>query len=204
MNKKIVLLLSLLPLAGAASAQSEVESRRLQFGVRAGCTVNSLQASMTRDNASLTASVDGVGWQVGGSAYLNIREATGITRNDRLGVEASLFFSDRMYWLGDNLNSLYYLELPVMAAYALPLTPKLSFNMYLGPYVGLGLTESSNAFLENPRRFNFGLTGGLGMNFGRFFAGAFYRFGMVNIVRNLPDGYRQVLRTSDLVVGWNF
>lgn len=204
MNKKIAFLLLLLPLAGAAHAQGEVESRRWQFGVRAGCTVNSLQTSMTYDNASITVSVEGVGWQVGGSAYLNIKEIKGVTRKDQLGVEANLFFSDRMFRTGDVLHSLYYLELPVMVAYAMPITPKISFKVHMGPYLSLSLADINNALIENSRRINFGLTGGLGMDFGRFFAGAFYRLGLSNVARNIPDGYRQVLRSTDLVVGWSF
>jgi hypothetical protein len=204
MNKKIIFLLLLLPLAGAAYAQGESESRRLQLGVRAGCTVNSLQTSMTQDNVSISASVEGVGWQVGGSAHLNIRELKGITQRDRLGVEANLFFSDRMFRTGEVLHSLYYLDLPVMATYAMPITQKISFKVHLGPCLSFSLADINNALIENSRRVSFGLTGGLGMDFGRFFAGACYRLGMSNVARNIPDGYRQVLRSGDFIIGWNF
>ena len=72
MNKKVIFLLSLLPLAGATYAQSEVASRKLQFGIRAGWMTNSLQDITSRDDGSTTVSYDGLGWQVGGSAYYNI------------------------------------------------------------------------------------------------------------------------------------
>jgi hypothetical protein len=204
MNKKIIILLLLLPLSGATYAQDGVEDRRFQFGVRAGSTVNSLQAITTRDDGSVTESFDGVGWQVGGSAYFNILETAGITLKDQLGVETNLLFSDRMYYVGDNLNSLYYVEAPVMATYAMPLTKKLNLKFQMGPYFGVGLAGSNNAFTERFRRFNFGLTGGISLEFGHFFAGTFYNFGMFNIAKNAPSKYRQVLSSSNLVIGWNF
>jgi hypothetical protein len=204
MNKKVIFLLSLLPLAGATSAQSEVASRKLQFGIRAGGIVNSLQAVTNRDDGSTTVSYDGVGWQVGGSAYYNILETAGISLKDQVGVEANLFFSDRAYWVGDNLNSLYYVETPVMLTYAMPLTKKMSTKFQLGPNFGVGLAGNNRAFTKDFRRFNFGLMGGLSMEFGHFFAGAFYNWGTFNIARNAPKHYRQVLSSSNLVVGWNF
>lgn len=204
MNKKIILLLSLLPLAGVTYAQSEVESRKFQFGIRAGGIVSSLQAVTNRDDGSITESFDGVGWQLGGSAYFNIRETAGISLKDQVGIEANLFFSDRSYWVGDNLNSLYYVETPVMLAYTMPLTKKLSSKLQLGPNFGVGLADNNRAFTERFRRFNFGLMSGLSMEFGHFFAGAFYNLGMFNIARNAPKHSRQVLSSSNLVVGWNF
>jgi hypothetical protein len=205
MNKKFIfLLLLLLPLAGATYAQREAENRRFQFGIRAGGAVNSLQTIMTQDNATLTMSLEGVGWQVGGSACLNITEVAGITSKDQLGVEASLFLADRIYWALDNMNSLYYLELPVTVSYILPLTQKLKTRLLLGPYFGLGIAGSESAFTAHLRRFNFGLTGGIGMDIGRLFAGATYSLGAFNIAKSAPKGTRQALSSSNLVVGWNF
>jgi hypothetical protein len=204
MNKKVISLSLLLALAGSASAQDNTESRRFQFGIRAGSSVNSLQVVTNRTDGSITETLEGVGWQLGGSAYFNIREGAGITLKDRVGVEANLFFSDRMYWSGDNLNSLYYTEIPVMLTYIMPLTQKLNCKFQLGPNFGVGLTGNNNAFAKNFRRFNFGLTGGLSMDIGKFFAGAFYNMGAFNIAKNAPKGSRQVLSSSNLVIGWNF
>jgi hypothetical protein len=204
MNKKNLSILLFLALAGSAYAQNESEMGKLQFGVRAGCAVNTIQLIATRDDGRDIISFDGVGWQVGGSAYYNIRNVQGISGQDYWGVEASLFLSNRMYFTGDILNSLYYMELPVTVAYIMPLTGKLKSRLQLGPYVGLGLAGSNSAFTENLRRFNFGLTGGIGMDVGRFFVGASYNFGMFNVARNLPSRLRQVINSANLVVGWNF
>jgi hypothetical protein len=203
MNKKISLLL-LLALASSTYAQDNTESRKLQFGVRTGLTTNSLQTIVARDDGKNIATSEGIGWQVGGSAYFNILEATGCYSKDKLGVEANLLVSDRMYGIGNNSYSLYYLELPVMATYTIPLTKKLNWRFQLGPSFGLGLAGENAAFTENLRRFNFGLTGGLNLAIGRFFIGTYYNFGMFNIAKHAPKDVRQVLRSTDLVIGWNF
>jgi hypothetical protein len=203
MNKKFTSLL-LFALVSSAYAQDSAINNKLQFGVRIGCAVNSLQLIATRDDGRDIISSEGVGWQVGGSAYYNIRNVPVISGQDYWGIETSLFLSNRMYRTGDNLNSLYYMELPVTVAYVMPLTHKLKSRLQLGPYFGVGLAGSNGAFTENLRRFNFGLTGGISMDIGHFFVGTSYNFGMFNIARNSPNRYRQVIHSANLVVGWNF
>ncbi|MDR0687794.1 MAG: PorT family protein [Prevotellaceae bacterium] len=213
MKKNIISAMLLMHVALCAYAQSEAEGKAVKFdlkavtfGVRTGCAVNAMQSITVRDDGSDTKTFEGVGWQVGGSAYYNIQTMAGISPQDHWGIETSLLFSNRMYYTGSYLNSLYYAELPVtlVYAYGIPFTKKLNIKWQLGPYFGVGLAGSNRAFANSIRRFNFGLTGGLGMEFGRFFVGSSYSYGALNVARNTSSKHTQRLNSSDLTIGWNF
>jgi hypothetical protein len=208
MSKRIVstLLLLLLGLgAGATYAQENTGKSRLRFGVRAGLTETFLQDITTRDDGRIIESFEGSGWQVGGSVYFP-DTIVGYCLNEPLGTEVGLFFSERRYCVGDTSNSLYYVEIPLMLSYAKPIfgAKKVRLAFQLGSYVGVGLAGDGKAFTDHLRRFNFGLRGGLGMEFGRFFVGTSYSYGVFNVARNAPRKHTQRLSSADLTIGWNF
>ncbi|MDR0414437.1 MAG: PorT family protein [Prevotellaceae bacterium] len=200
MRKKIISAAMLVALtAGAVCAQDGVEKSKLQFGVRAGYSVNGMQQDDGRDVQTF----EGVGWQVGGSAGYNLGEFSGVSSQIHIGVEAGLLFSNRMYFVDNDLNSLYSVEIPIVTAYTEQFAPPLFFKWQLGPRFRFGLAGSHEVF-NKFRHINFGLTTGVGMGIGRFFLGTSYNIDLFNIAQNAPSWHTQRMISTDLTLGWNF
>lgn len=114
-----------------------------------------------------------------------------------------------------------YLQLPVYAAYKLEVTPGMKIVFNAGPYIAYGVggkvkwenkviggdgvmtrTEKLNTFGDNGlKRFDVGLGGGVGAEFGQIFAGLKYELGLANISRG-SESYRN--RNASLTVGYRF
>jgi hypothetical protein len=201
----------LLMFVANAYAQDNLESNRmkfdvktLKFGVRTGCNVDVMEGITTVDDGYSIQASEGLGWQVGGSAYYDVLKHVGLVPNDYFGVETNLLFSNRQYSVGNNTNSLYYLEAPIMSTYVMPVYKKLNLTFQAGPYFGLGLADNGSAFTKHIRRFNCGITVGGGFNIGQFFIGAFNNWGVFNLARNASNRYNQRMNSGNLVLGWSF
>ena len=118
--------------------------------------------------------------------------------------------SDDIGMKGDLTLNAYYLELPVMAAYRIPLE-RMDVVLYAGPYLAYGvggkvkstvtgredsdepvrkITESQSVFGNGGlKRFDSGLGLGMDLEFGRFIAGINVNIGLVNLARTKDFDY---------------
>lgn len=114
-----------------------------------------------------------------------------------------------------------YLQLPVYAAYKLEVTPVMKIVFDAGPYIAYGVggkvkwknqviggdgiisgTQKWDTFGDNGlKRFDVGLGGGVGAEFGQIFAGLKYELGLADISRG-SESYRN--RNASLTVGYRF
>lgn len=118
--------------------------------------------------------------------------------------------SDDIDMKGDLTLNACYLELPVMAAYRIPLE-RMDVVLYAGPYLAYGvggkvkstvtgredsdepvrkITESQSVFGNGGlKRFDSGLGLGMDLEFGRFIAGINVNIGLVNLARTKDFDY---------------
>lgn len=95
-----------------------------------------------------------------------------------------------------------YLQLPITAAYKLPVTDNLKVVFNAGPYIAYGIggksklkanidipilelnsSEEYDTFGDDAlKRFDFGLTAGIGAEFKKIYLGANYDLGLINII----------------------
>lgn len=107
-----------------------------------------------------------------------------------------------------------YLELPVMAAYKLVVSDGMKVVFNAGPYLAYGVAGkvtvkedridvSTNIFQKDGfKRFDFGVGGGVGFEFGEITANLGYELGLANIADS--KGANAKNRNAFLAVGYKF
>lgn len=112
-----------------------------------------------------------------------------------------------------------YLQLPVHVGYKLTIVDETRIVFHAGPYVAYGIggksklkvgenigtlvDEESDFFGDDAaKRFDFGLGGGIGVEFGSFNVGIGCDFGLLNIERN--DDFKVKNQNAYLTVGYKF
>jgi hypothetical protein len=95
-----------------------------------------------------------------------------------------------------------YLQIPILGSYKLPLNNKLNLEFNFGPYLAYGIagkTEGDNTFGSNGLdTFDFGLIGGTGLTYKKFYVGLQYDLGLSNIAPSASN------RNFSVNVGYNF
>lgn len=107
-----------------------------------------------------------------------------------------------------------YLQLPVMAAYKIPVAPGIRIAFNAGPYLAYGIggkiktkitgesDEKEDTFGDpGLKRFDFGLGAGVGAEFDRILVNLNYELGLVDISRGSSE-YKN--RNASLTVGYRF
>ncbi len=168
----------------SAIASSVAFSQNISGGVRGGINI----ANQSASSGSVSASIGSkVGFMIGGYAT--------IMTSDKFGIQPELVYST----LGSEASSsgvsvttsFGYLSLPVLLRYNIT----ENFNLHAGPQLGILLSATQSAgsssvdIKDGVTSADFGAAFGLGVDFGKFNAGARYYLGFSNTVKNVPQGF---------------
>ncbi|MBQ6063394.1 MAG: PorT family protein [Prevotella sp.] len=116
-----------------------------------------------------------------------------------LGFACKGFNSDRNYLM-------YYVQMPVIAAYKIPIAQNKKFSFEAGPYIAYGLFSLSGVGVEQinifkyANRFDFGAVIGINYQFNRTLVGIEYSHALTKLASNVK-AYNQVL---EIVCGYKF
>ncbi len=189
----------------SAIASSVTFSQSLSFGVRGGInianvstTVGALPVGVTVTTASTNSKT---GFQFGG--YLKIMTS------EKFGIQPELIYSQ----MGASAPSgqtgsvdFNYLSIPVLLRYNVT----ENFSLQAGPQLGILLAanqsngSTSINVKDQTNGTDFGGAFGIGLDFGKFNAGARYYLGFSNLIKNVPLGLdiQQKNYAFQLVLGY--
>jgi opacity protein-like surface antigen len=191
MNRlKVFFLAVVLFVAGGVKAQ-------VSFGVKAGLNLS----SMTNDEDSKMK----VGYTVGPTVEFgfapNMAIQSGVLLSSK-GVKYSGIYIEDIDFDADVTMNANYLQIPIAFAYKFPIAPDTKVYVNAGPYLAFGLFgktkfkgeidgESASADIDTfgddgmgVKRFDFGLTFGLGMEVTKFNFGLNYDLGLTDVVKD--------------------
>lgn len=106
--------------------------------------------------------------------------------------------------------NLFYLQVPVLAAYRINLTDKWNLTLKAGPYLACALSGKSKSDIENfnlfgdegaGRRLDIGFDFGIDCEYQRYVFGAEYELGFLNMVNN---GYKMKNAAFYVTIGYKF
>jgi len=227
--KKIFLLAILLATLtnAVAQAQNKSETKSTRIGIRVGANFNSLPMKYennkglsgigtTAMHAGLTAD-----FRLAGNLYLSTgawyipkgdAEEIFVSNVDAEDADAGNGKKYRMK------TSMSYIEVPLLASYIYPVTPKFRVRADVGPYAAYGLSgkrifeEASSKgllgglFADDPvevdgpfkkdddgyadyKRLDYGLRFGAAIEFRALTLGVAYDFGLANLIDGAPDDF---------------
>ncbi len=107
----------------------------------------------------------------------------------------------------DDKTNLYYIEVPVLAKYYLPLPLPVKTHLFAGPYLGLNLIAKSKVgdtttdIKDNIEPLDYGLVFGGGAEIGKILVDGRYSLGLAKVPENGPSVKNGVL---SLMVGYRF
>lgn len=110
-------------------------------------------------------------------------------------------------YAGDLKTNLYYIEVPVLAKYYLPLPLPVKTHLFAGPYLGLNLIAKSKSgdtttdIKDNIEPLDYGLIFGGGAEIGKILVDGRYSLGLAKIDEGGGDVKNGVL---SLMVGYRF
>jgi hypothetical protein len=184
----LTLALASLPFAQEAEKPDE-QNDGIAVGIRAGVHV------MTMGAFDLS-----VGWHVGA-----VRDVVKIASMDEFGgiyLQPGLLFFTKTSWFD---TQTYWLEVPVLLSVKYKLFGRTG-RLNVGPYFNFGLfgdfEDKALAALNETsemNRFDLGLSIGTGTEFGRFWVGASYNYGFINV----SDYYDYNSASIKFTLGWN-
>lgn len=175
--------------AGSASAQEQQtaaeSSLKAKFGVKAGLNLSNMYVDDVKDENVKA------GFNAGVFAKLPV--ARGFSIQPELiysNKGAKLTYDLPIVGDGEYRFNLHYVELPVMAV----INVVKNFNIHAGPYISYlaaanvtridddnDVSEVSDLKAENFNRIDYGLAGGLGLDFQNLTIGARYNYGLREI-----------------------
>lgn len=166
--------LSFFFVANAASAQIPYVGQ-LQYGVKAGLNA----AWLSGENVVVT---DEEEPRLGIGAGVAVRYHFGPS----LAVQGEALFSQKGEQCGDDCTiQLDYIEIPVLARYAVPLSPLMTAGVYAGPSVGIPINskvkEGDQSFDVNDVSTDFGINVGVDIGSGPFSVDGRFNFGLTDI-----------------------
>jgi Outer membrane protein beta-barrel domain len=197
--KKIILSAALVALCSVLSFAQGISG-----GVRAGVNLANIKSSGS--GVSITSDTK-VGLLLGGYLKIMISEKFGIQPElvySQLGGSTSFSGFGQTTTTTSNLN---YLSVPIMARYNIT----ENFNLQAGPQLAFLLSASDKSgsaaavdIKEQLNSLDLGLAFGLGVDFGKFNAGARYALGLSNLVKNVQAGSdgKSTNNTIQLFVGY--
>ncbi len=166
--KKTIILLCFLAATAAANAQ-------LSWDARVGANVSQMSEGKTRMKLGLKA---GAGVEYGFS--------------DLIGLRSGLWFSSKGYSLdktfaigGDKAVGLYYLELPVQAAFHFKVSEKFGLALNGGLYAAVKLNDPDELKAFDTNAFDTGVDVGLDFLLGNHFVvGGGVQYGFMEVVKD--------------------
>lgn len=172
--------LSFFFVANVASAQIPYVGQ-LQYGVKAG--LNTAWIS-SEDEAEEESPRLGIGAGIAARYWIT----------PSLAVQAEAQYSQKGEQCGDDCTiQLDYIEIPVLARYAIPLSPLMTAGIYAGPSIGVPINsklkiEGVSDDIEDVST-DFGLNVGVDIGSGPFYVDGRFNFGLTNIQRgdDLPE-----------------
>lgn len=214
--------LGVIALLALVSANIAAQDSKLSFGVNAG--VNVSNSSWDVNNGFDKKAV--IGFQIGGTVDYALTEAfylqSGLSLTTK-GAKVKGKGGDEIISLDGALTvNQYYLQLPVMGAYKLDVAENTKIVFSAGPYLAFGVggktkfkgdiiivdvsgsgedkvdTFGNDGLLN---RFDFGLGGGVAVEFGQIVVGLKYELGLTDIGK---DNLSYKNRNAALTVGYKF
>ena len=181
--KRIVLLLSVFSLS-LANAQEEKSGKSAEVGIKGGVNFTNMYTEEVDDNNVLTS------FNLGLYANLPVTGSVSIQPEFNFSRKGSELVYNNVFVSGTSRFKLNYFEIPVLLK--MNLTP--NFNIHFGPYIaylidGQATNESSNSnfdFEDNLsnddfNKFDYGLSGGIGIDFSATHIGLRYNYGLQTV-----------------------
>ena len=215
--EKLLMVIFMMTMASMAFSQT--------FGVKAGLNLSNM---LIKDNTT-TYSTDfkmNPGFHVGATVEFPFGEVFSLEPGLLLTTKGYKFedtydlLPDGKYNYTMKLNN-YYLEIPLYAKAGFDVGNARIYGA-LGPYVGVGLwgkivTEiegqdkekenvkwGSNADEDDLKRFDFGMTAGVGFEFSSFLLEVSYGYGLTNLSPYTTDGLKMNNRVLGISAGYKF
>jgi Outer membrane protein beta-barrel domain len=180
---------SILSVLLVATCLSYVFSQSIGGGLRLGMNIANQSTSVGNlppgVNATVTPTSAKIGFQIGG--YLKIMTS------EKFGIQPEIVYSQMGFSAPSGQTgkaNFNYLSIPVLLRYNLT----ENVNIHAGPQLGFVLaaseTDGTNTVdIKNEiNGLDFGGGFGLGVDFGKFNAGARYYLGLSNLIKNVPTG----------------
>jgi hypothetical protein len=179
---KILKILTLCFVVSCAAAISNDLFGQMRAGIKGGLNVSNLYVDDVSDeNARFGFNLGVYGQVLSSDAFAIQPELLFSTKGSKIEYGGSLFDQTVKY-------NLSYLDLPVLAVFKLG----ESAEIHVGPYIGylLGANISHEGDLGNGvddidrdhlKPFDYGLSGGFGLNFGSLQVGARYNYGLAKL-----------------------
>jgi hypothetical protein len=179
---KILKILTVCFVVSCAAVISNDLFAQMRAGVKGGLNVSNLYIDDVSDeNARFGFNLGVYGQILSSDAFAIQPELLFSTKGSKIEYGGSLFDQTVKY-------NLSYLDLPVLAVFKLG----ESAEIHVGPYVGylLGANISHDGDLgsgvddidkDNLKSFDYGLSGGFGLNFGNLQVGARYNYGLAEL-----------------------
>ena len=179
---KILKIFTVFFVVGSVGALSNDLFGQMRAGIKGGLNVSNLYVDEVSDeNARFGFNLGFYGQILSSDAFAIQPELLFSTKGSEIEYGGSFFDQTVKY-------NLSYLDLPVLAVFKLG----KSAEIHVGPYVGylLGAKISHEGDLgngadeidkDNLKPFDFGLSGGFGLNFGNFQVGARYNYGLAKL-----------------------
>jgi hypothetical protein len=120
-----------------------------------------------------------------------------------LALHPELLISLKGWKESSSTFNLYYINVPVLAKYYLPIPLPVKTHIFAGPYLGYNIIAKSEGidFKNVIKDFDYGLVFGGGADISKFLVDIRYELGLANI---LETGSKAYNRNLSLMVGYRF
>jgi len=205
MKKRVLSTVCFLGLIFSANAQDSGSSTSLSFGIKGGVNFTNLYVEDVNDNNVLTS------FNAGLFANFPLSESVSIQPEANFSRKGAELVYDNLLASGTARFKLNYLEMPLL----LKLNVTKNLNLHFGPYLaylmdaqitnetdGGSFNFEENISNEDLNKFDYGLSGGVGLDFENSFIGIRYNYGLQTIGKErtfagsnytFPDGKNSAL-----------
>lgn len=198
--------------SSAQEQQTDVESGiSSKFGIKGGINLANMYVDDVQDeNMKL-------GMNIGFLAKVPLTRGLSIQPELLYSSKGSKITYDNLFGEGEYRFNLHYVELPVLAVINVARNLNLHVGPYLGFLAGVNITdvnedgtvdELMELDADDFNRFDFGLSGGLGLDIQNFTVGARYNYGVTEIGKSgsIPGGLTNNSKNSvvSFYIGFGF
>lgn len=207
---KTIIKTSLVALALLVSAGASAQMP-ISFGVKAGANLSNFGGKDAGDDLDAK-----VGFNVGVTADINVAPSLYVLTGLELTTKGAKYEESILGEKFEVTMNPMYLQLPIHLGYKLEIAPETNLIFRAGPYLAYGLggkvtvkaggeKEDGDFFGDDEdqnggKRFDFGLGGGVGVEFGKISATLGYDFGMAKVFKD----EKTYNRNAYLSVGYKF
>lgn len=198
MKKFLLMTIMLISVVSISFAQD------INWGVRAGLGLGHQMGDINDTKVK-------VGVTLGGIADFNFTES--------FALQTGLYYTNKGYTIKKgklkNIVSVNYFEIPVLASYRKDINERMQIQANAGPYMSIGLAGRNISKYENNKnsisvygdnggmkRFDLGLSFGVGLLIDQIYAGIKYDLGLLNTVDS--NHIKSKLGVFYFSVGYNF